>query len=53
MKFCPLDHDYTNNCGECEMCLDDDEVESPVCEICGFSLVDSTQGMCNCGKYKW
>ncbi|MFW9872336.1 MAG: hypothetical protein ACFFG0_04475 [Candidatus Thorarchaeota archaeon] len=25
----------------------------PRCEECGFFLGDSTQAMCNCGKYKW
>jgi len=27
--------------------------EVPKCEVCGHSLVDSTVGMCDCGKYKW
>lgn len=29
------------------------ETEPPICEKCGFSLVDSTQAACNCGAYKW
>lgn len=28
-------------------------LEAPKCEVCGFCLVDSTQATCNCGKYKW
>jgi hypothetical protein len=23
LKYCPLDHDYTDDCGECEMCQDE------------------------------
>jgi len=27
--------------------------KAPRCEVCKFSLVDSTQAICNCGKYSW
>ncbi len=27
--------------------------KTPRCGVCKFSLVDSTQGRCNCGKYSW
>lgn len=33
--------------------LQEELLQAPKCEDCGFCLVDSTQATCNCGKYKW
>ena len=36
-----------------DIVIEEKDNKPPKCEVCGFSLVDSTQGMCNCGKYSW
>lgn len=62
-KICPsCNNNFYSDYNWCWSCLkisrdksikEEEAKKSPRCEVCGFSLVDSTQGKCNCGKYSW